>query len=191
MASKEQDSPSGVSTTSPSKGKLVKCIVCQVNKEDILRKGKGSSIDTLNRALNLRKDEVYVRVHKDVPNFSNQDIFWHSTCYFSYTSEHSIRDATSIHESKVVCGAGNEETRRVSRSSAGVYIDWFKCFIWRTKTNKKCREMHNVCSGAPACGVEWSPTRQAKECQIFPWHFYLLCQQTIREVDQCFKIGFN
>ena len=75
MASKEQDNPSGVSTTSPSKRKLVKCIVCQVNKEDILRKGKGSSIDTLNRALNLRKDEVYVRVHKDVPNFQTKIFF--------------------------------------------------------------------------------------------------------------------
>ena len=96
MASKEQDNPSGFSITSPPKRrKLVKCFICQVDKEEILR--KGSSIDTLNRALNLRKDEVYDRVHKDVPNFSNQDVFWHSTCYSSYTSEHNIRHATGIH----------------------------------------------------------------------------------------------
>ena len=54
MASKEQDNPSGFSTTFPPKRqKLVKCIICQVDKEEILRKGKESSIDTLNRALDL------------------------------------------------------------------------------------------------------------------------------------------
>ena len=61
MASKEQDNPSGFSTTFPPKRqKLVKCIICQVDKEEILRKGKESSIlfYTLNRALDLRKDEV-------------------------------------------------------------------------------------------------------------------------------------
>ena len=147
MASKEQDNPSGFSITFPPKRrKLVKCIICQVDKEEILRKGKESSIDTFNRALNLRKDEVYDRLHKDVPNFLNQDVFWHSTCYSSYTSEHNIQHATGIHESKEESEAGNEETRRVSRSSAGVHIDWSKCFICRNKTYKKCREMHNVCT---------------------------------------------
>ena len=43
-------------------------------------------------------------------------------------------------------GASNEEIHRVSRSSAGVYTDWSKCFICRNKTYKKCREMHNVCT---------------------------------------------
>ena len=76
MASKEQDNPSGFSITFPPKQrKLVKCIICQVDKDKILRKGKESSIDTFNRALNLRKDEVYDRLHKDVPNFLNQDVF--------------------------------------------------------------------------------------------------------------------
>jgi len=141
MASKEQDNPSGLSITSPPKRqKLVKCIICQVNKEGILRKGKGSSIENLNRTLNLCKDEVYDRLHKDLPNFLNQNVFWHSTCYSSYTSEHNIRHATGIDESTVDSGAGNEETCRVSRSSAGVYIDWSKCFICQNKTYKKCRD---------------------------------------------------
>ena len=97
MASKEQDNPSGFSITSPPKRrKLVKCIICQVDKEEILRKGKESSIDTLNRALNLRKGKVYDRLHKDLPSFLNQDVFWHSTCYSSYTSEHNIQHATGI-----------------------------------------------------------------------------------------------
>ena len=77
MASKEQDNPSGFSTTFPPKRqKLVKCIICQVDKEEILRKGKGSSGDTLNRALDLCKDEVYDRLHKDLPNFLNQDVLF-------------------------------------------------------------------------------------------------------------------
>ena len=78
MASKEQDNPSGFSTTFPPKPqKLVKCITCQVDKEEISRKEKESSIlfYTLNRALDLRKDEVD-RLHKDLPNFLIQDVFW-------------------------------------------------------------------------------------------------------------------
>ena len=134
MASKEQDNPS-IITSPPKRRKLVKCIICQVDKEEILRKGKESSIDTLNRALNLRKHEVYHRLHKDLPNFLNQDVFWHSTCYLSYTSEHNIQHATDIHESKVESEAGSWYP-----------LDWSKCFICQNKMYKKCREMHNVCT---------------------------------------------
>lgn len=35
---------------------------------EILRKAKGSSRDTLQRALDLRKDEVYDRLHEELPN---------------------------------------------------------------------------------------------------------------------------
>ena len=123
-----------------------KCVICQGDKEEILRKAKGSSIDTLKRALNLRKDEVYDRLHEELPNFMNRDVFWHSTCYSSYTSEQNIHYAMEINDTEVENKTVNEETRRVSRSSTGVSIDWSKCFICRNKTYKKCREMHSVCT---------------------------------------------
>ena len=170
MASKEQYSPSAFIIMSlPKRRKLVKCIICQVDKEEILRKGKGSSIDTLNRAHNLRKGKVHDRLLKNLPSFLNQDAFWHSTCYSSYTSAHNIRHATGIHESKVESEAGNEETRRVLRSPAGVHIDWSKCFIYRNKTYKKFREMHNVCI-FEACESERQRQQKAKvmeECCMF------------------------
>ena len=71
---------------------------------------------------------------------------WHSTCYSSYTSGTEYTIPYRHPQSKRESPATNEETRRVSRSSASASIDWSKCFICRKKTPKKCREMHNVCT---------------------------------------------
>ena len=154
MASEEKDNPSqsGIVIPLPPESKrrrllsLSKCIICQVDREEILRKAKVSSIDILKRALDLRKDEVYERLHEELPTLLNRDVFWHSTCYSSYTSVQNIRYATGINDNQAESGDANDETRRVLRSSAGVSIDWSKCFICRNKTYKKCPEMHNVCT---------------------------------------------
>ena len=151
MESKEKNNISGFSIPLPPQPKrrrlttYTKCLICQVDREEVLRKAKLSSIDTLQRALDLRKDEVYDRLHAELPSLINRDIFWHSTCYSSYTSVQNIRYATGIH-SQVESRTTNEEKSRVSRSSADVSIDWSRCFICRNKTYKKCREMHNVCT---------------------------------------------
>eukprot|EP00794_Sanderia_malayensis_P004498 gene4498-5096_t len=93
----------------------------------------------------------------------SRDVFWHSTCYSSYTSQQNIRyatgyDADALSKSGGDSRATNEETRRISRSCAGFSMDWSKCFICRNKTYKKCREMHNVCT-FEACAL----VRQAAE----------------------------
>ena len=125
-----------------------KCVICQADdREEILRKAKGSYIDTLISALDLRKDEVYDRLHDELPNLINRDVFCiplatlPTLVYKTYAMLQP-----SIHDSQVESGPANEETRRVSRSSAGVSIDWSKCFICQKKTYKKCPEMHNVCT---------------------------------------------
>ena len=66
---------------------------------------------------------MYDRLHEELPNLINRDVFWHSMCYSSYTSEQNICYATGIDDSKVESRATDEETCRVSRSSAGVSID--------------------------------------------------------------------
>ena len=174
MASEEKNNASGFSIPLPPESKrrrlraYTKCVICQVDRDEILRKAKGSSIDTLQRALDLRKDEVYDRLQKELPNLFNRDVLWYSTCYSSYTSVQNIRYATGIH-SQINSQATNEETPRVSRSSAGVSIDWSKCFICRNKTHKKCREMHNVYT-FEAC----ESVRQAAESQGYEGMLHVL-----------------
>ena len=149
MASKEKNNASGLTIPLPPQSKrrrltaFTKCIICQLDREEILRRAKRFSIENLQRTLVLRKDEVYDRLYEELPNLISRDVFWHSTCYSTYTSEQNVRYATSTH-SQEDSQATNEQTRRVSRSSAGVSIDWSKCFICRNKTYKKCREMYNV-----------------------------------------------
>ena len=89
---------------------------------------------------------MYDRLHKELPTLLNRDVFWHSTCYSSYTSVQNIGYTTGINDNQAESGDANNETRRVLRSSAGVPIDWSKCFICRNRTYKKCPEMHNVCT---------------------------------------------
>ena len=47
---------------------FAKCIICQVDKPDVLRKAKASSIAVFVRSLQLRKDEVYDRLSEEISN---------------------------------------------------------------------------------------------------------------------------
>ena len=78
-----------------------KCIICQADIAESLRKARVSSIDTFRRALFLRKDEVYDRVYEELDDIIHSDVFWHSTCYSSYTSEENLRYATHVDEDVV------------------------------------------------------------------------------------------
>ena len=109
-----------------------KCIICQADKDETLRKAKSSSITTLQKALDLRKDEVYERLGKEICNLASCDVLWHATCYSSYTSSRNLAYATGNHNEGEVRSL--DETRRVTRVSAGFSIDWSKCFICGNKT---------------------------------------------------------
>ena len=104
-----------------------------------------SSYDTLRRALDLRKDEISDRLNEELADFEKHDVFWHSTCYSSYTSVQNISYATGIHN-QVNSRSADKESCRVSRASVETFIDWSKCFICGNKTYKKCLGMQNICT---------------------------------------------
>ena len=81
-----------------------KRLFCQVDSNEILRKTKVSSYDTLRKALDVRKDEISDRLNEEFPNFEKQDVFWHSTCYSSYTSVRNTSYATGIHNQVYIVG---------------------------------------------------------------------------------------
>lgn len=150
MASKENSTSSLIVPLPPPAKRrrftiYTKCLFCQVDRNEILRKAKLSSYDTLRKALDLRKDEISDRLNEEFPNFEKHDVFWHSTCYSSYTSVQNISYATGIHN-QVNSRSADKESCRVSRASIGTSIDWSKCFICGNKTYKKCLEMHNICT---------------------------------------------
>ena len=125
---------------------FAKCIICQVDKPDVLRKAKASSIAVFVRSLQLRKDEVYDRLSEEISNLCDREVVWHSSCYSSYTSEHNIQHATGAGKVDIqdTSNTSNRTAHIGLRSSSNVSIDWSKCFICRNRTYTKCREMNNV-----------------------------------------------
>lgn len=113
-----------------------KCLFCQVDRNEILRKAKFSSYDTLRKALDLRKEEVSDRLNEELLNFEKRDVFWHSSCYSSCSSVQNISYAMGIHN-QVVSRSAKKESCRVSRVSIGAFIDWSMCFICGNETYKK------------------------------------------------------
>ena len=131
-----------IEKTSPSQ----KCIICQDIHSENLRKGK--AIETFVSAVKRRKDEVYSRLSGEIDDLSKRDVYWHSSCYSSYTSEQNIRYATAAHhhtDEEVSGGKGKEVQSRTSRSSVNP-TDWSKCLFCRNKTHKKVAAMYNVCT---------------------------------------------
>ena len=128
-----------------------KCIICQSSSRSTpLRKGKPSSIERLLRAAKQRLDEAIYSLEYDVPE---KGVYWHSTCYSSYTSEENLRYVAKPNESsidpKVNSGASplqdNIQSKRMSRSSTD-NVDWEKCLFCKNKAYKKPSELIRVCS---------------------------------------------
>ena len=124
-----------------------KCVICQGDKNEVLRKGKESSVETFISALSLRHDEVYERLYSEISDRKDLELFWHSSCYSSYTSQQNIRYATSSNVSAPLLteDSGNTEDRRLSRSAIAP-TDWSCCLFCCNKTHKKVREMQSVCT---------------------------------------------
>ena len=124
-----------------------KCVICQGNKNEVLRKGKESSVETFISTLSLRHDEDYERLYSEISDRKDLELFWHSSCYSSYTSQQNIRYATSTNVSAPLLtgDSGNTEDRRLSRSAIAP-TDWSCCLCCCNKTHKKVREMQSVCT---------------------------------------------
>ena len=55
-----------------------KCLICQEDSAEALRRAKATSLSTFISAAKERNDSV---------NLEFKDIFWHAGCYSSYTSK--------------------------------------------------------------------------------------------------------
>ena len=137
----------------PSKKKkptnFEKCIICQKDSKETLRKGKDVSIKTLVSALEIRQDDVYQRLKPDLYSLEGTSVHWHSKCYESCTSKrnlsfvHSRRSASSPTPSEASDSSKESstcETTRVSRSQIAP-TDWSKCLFCKNKTYKKNKTM--------------------------------------------------
>lgn len=118
-----------------------RCIICLEVGGESLRKGK--ALATFISALRRRKDDVYKRLSGEVENLEKADVFWHSSCYSTYTSEQNIRYATVTDDPLVISSEEDEAQGRASRSSSS-RIDWSKCLFCHNKTHKKIKTMYNV-----------------------------------------------
>jgi len=86
-------------------------------------------------------------------------VYWHSSCYSSYTSNqnihYAIRNTDPFIVEHVPC-KNNEQEReeeteaRVSQSTTTT-TDWSRCLFCRNKTHRKVATMYNV-STLEACG---------------------------------------
>ena len=120
-----------------------RCIICLEVGGESLRKGK--AIGTFISALKRRKDDVYERLSREIKNLEKADVFWHSSCYSTYTSEQNIRYATVHTDDQIEISSeeAGEVQERASRSSFN-HIDWSKCLFCHNKTHKKITTMYNV-----------------------------------------------
>eukprot|EP00794_Sanderia_malayensis_P004272 gene4272-4840_t len=121
MDGEEESSTSGFGIPLPPKSKrprlttYTKCVICQDNRDEVLRKGKVSSIDTLETALNLMRDQAaenkggeemlhtLISVNNDL---IADDAKYHKNCFASYVSKSNLkhkgfkeRDGETIYDS--------------------------------------------------------------------------------------------
>jgi len=74
---------------------FAKCIICQSDSKDKLRKGKESSVANLISKLKIRQDDVYQRLSPDLDLLYENEVLWHASCYATYTSVQNIKYASS------------------------------------------------------------------------------------------------
>ena len=67
-----------------------KCLICQVDSAEALRRAKPTSLSTFISAAEERKDNIKVRLEQEMQDLEFKDIFWHAGCYASYTSKTNI-----------------------------------------------------------------------------------------------------
>lgn len=87
-----------------------KCIICGEDQNEILRKGR--DVGTLVSAVKRRKDNVFRRLAGELEDLDKEDVYWHSSCYSSYTSNQNICYAVSNTDPSIVVHVSCEENKR-------------------------------------------------------------------------------
>lgn len=133
----------GITVLPPEKKRgltsFVKCVICRADENDVLQKGKELSVETFISALSLHQDEVYKRLYPKISNHRDLELFRHSSCYSSYTSQQNIRYATTSKVSAPLLTEDgfNAKEKRFSRS-ATTPTDWSTClFCCKKKKNSQ------------------------------------------------------
>ncbi len=122
-----------------------KCIICQLDRDEKLRKAQESSIANFISKLKIREDDVQKRLATDLEKLQEHDVLWHSTCYASYTSPENLKYVRQISTEDNV----QHQRGRMSRSTVSV-TDWSKCLFCKNRTYKKNPQLHRV-STQEAC----------------------------------------
>jgi hypothetical protein len=76
-----------------------KCLFCQVDNNECLRKASALGISAFLRASKLRNDDVYERIDPDADTLLTKDISWHGSCYKSYTSRRNLSFVSTAEKS--------------------------------------------------------------------------------------------
>ncbi len=127
---------------------FAKCIICQSDSKDQLRKGRESSVANLISKLKIRQDDVYQRLSPDLDLLYENEVLWHASCYATYTSvqntciKYASSKASRVVEAADTDDMSTEPSPRVSRSSVAPQ-DWSKCMFCKKITHKKLT-MQNV-----------------------------------------------
>ncbi|CAB4008539.1 Hypothetical predicted protein, partial [Paramuricea clavata] len=136
---------------------FTKCIICQSDSRENLRKGKQSSVKNFISKLQIRQDDVYRRLSANFDVLYENEVLWHASCYTTYTSEQNIKYASN-HQSSTVQTEKNKYAEATSEPCAMIYRskavphDWSKCLFCKNRTHKKEKVMQSV-STLAACNT--------------------------------------
>lgn len=131
-----------------STSSYLKCIICQVDSSEKLRTVQQSSIVNFISKLQIRQDDVYERLDRELEKLKeNSGVLWHSSCYASYISHENLKYGKKGLNEKT--RSGKEEKMENDQNHAGrlsrskvTTNDWSKCLfcknLIRTKQFVQC-----------------------------------------------------
>ena len=125
-----------------------KCLICQVEKKEPLRKVSVTGIIALLAASKQRRDEVFKRIEPHTDELQSRDVVWHGTCYGPYTNKRNLSFIPLVDTSP--CGRNCESVpidpeKRSSRSNA-CSIDWSLRLFCQKAKHKGSKALVNVSS---------------------------------------------
>lgn len=124
-----------------------RCLICQVQKKETLRKASATGIIALLAASKQRRDEVFERVERHADELQSRDLVWYGTCYGPYTNRRNLSFIPLVDTS--LCDSDCDETvpldpeKRSSRSNI-CSIDWSLCLFCQKAEHKGSKAPVNV-----------------------------------------------
>ena len=98
---------------------------------------------SLVRAATERRDSLFLRLDKVLPNIENQDVLWHWSCYKTYTSKWNIACSTNVNTETADQTQHPKQNATVLRSEVTT-IDMSLCiFCQRVYANRE-KSLHTI-----------------------------------------------